>query len=79
MTKATITVKSQVYLVDGKEVLLDDVKVKVHEDGEGNKTRDVSYHVREVSREGSRYLAGLSFQTEKIQWIGRVIPLEEAA
>lgn len=79
MTKSTITVKSQVYLVDGKEVVLDDVKVKVHEDGEGNKTRDVSYHVREVSREGSRYLAGPNFQTDKIQWIGRVIPLEEAA
>lgn len=70
--------KHQVYLVDGKEVIMDDVKV--HVEGEGDeKIREVFYIVREVTREGSKMVAGPAFHAERTQWIGRVISLPEAA
>lgn len=78
MSNNLVDVKRQVYLVDGKEVVLDDVTVKVTETDEG-KIREVSYLARHVRLDGSKYAVGPSFHTDKIQWIGRVIKLQEAA
>lgn len=71
--------RNQVYLVDGKEVVLDDVRVKTHTEENGDKVREVSYLVREVVMDNGKLTVGPSFLVDKTQWIGRVILLPEAA
>jgi hypothetical protein len=78
LDKHTVTVKSQVYLYEGEEVVLDDVKVKIIPTGDGER-REVTYLARRVSLEGSKYVTGPAFHADKLLAIGRVIPVAEAA
>jgi hypothetical protein len=73
--------KHQLYLSDGKEVILDDVRVEITPDiiDENKTVRSISYFARYVTLENGKHIIGPSFLTDRLQPIGRVISLPETA